>query len=218
MKYCPSCKINVEGAFEQCPLCQNGLHGEPQENVYPSMSVLRKQSYLYKIQLFVLIAGMLSSVAVDLFMEVGGSMHWSLIVVAWVLGGELWLAGIIRKHHNLSYIVTYTAIWGLPLVMVTFIIIGYTMIFFAWILPIAYMVIQILHFVYMMLDKAHNAMIYLLVNSIIGLIAFVIYVSVTGERSLLWMIAALTAVLGIIGAVIFKGRRVTNELQKRFHI
>ena len=41
---------------------------------------------------------------------------------------------------------------------------------------------------------------------------------ITGERSVLWVLCLLAGIMGIIGAVVFKGRHVPDELERRFHV
>lgn len=218
MRYCPSCKIKVEGSHKQCPLCQNGLSGDAENNVYPSGKSFRKKSQLYKIQLFVLIALMLVSIVLDFVLDIRGGFHWSIIVATWVIGGEFTLNRLIHKHNNISYI---TAICGAHLailIFITFLLIGYSDLYFAWIMPAIAIVCEIFSFVLMMSDKSQNAMIYLLGNSFIDVVLAIIYLSVWREKNILWLCVLLVSVICVIGAVIFKEKRVVSELHKRFHI
>lgn len=220
MRYCPSCKINIEGAHKQCPLCQNGLHGEAELPVYPLQEELRRGSVLYKTQLLVFISIALICAVIDLVLELtsGIDIYWSIIVITWVIGGELCLKGYIRKHNNISWMISHGALWLVILTLITSILVGIHPIYVCWILPSMAIAVEILHFVFMMLDKAHNAMIYLLGNSLICVLCAIIYICITKEKNIMWLSVLLTCSICIIGAIIFKGRRVSQELLKRFHV
>ena len=219
MKYCPSCKIQIEGDPDRCPLCQNALKGEGTEPVYPSSETLRKQSMLYKIQMFIALSAMAVSLACEFMLNVRTSFHWSLLVCVWVIGGEIWLAAVIHGHHNPSKVVSLNAWWAAILVMFTFLIIkDIRPIYFWYIMPAIAIATEILHFIFMMIDKAHNAMAYLLGCSFLCIIMGVLCILITGEKSILWVICFLTGIVGLMGAVVFKGRRVPEELERRFHV
>lgn len=218
MKYCPNCNIKIEGTHEHCPLCQNELHGEASAAVYPNGDALRKQSLIYKIQLFALISIMLISVAAEYLLDVTCSFHWSLLVVTWVIGGELWINQLIKKHSIPSKVITTCGWWVALLVFFTFLVIGSSLLYLTWILPGVIVVCEILHFVFMMLDKNKNAMIYLLGCSVLCIAMGIFLIVYMHEKNILWVACILLGVISIIGAVIFKGRSVTGELEKRFHI
>ncbi len=219
MKYCPSCKVNVEGDMDRCPLCQNALMGEASGRVYPSIDVMRKQSLLYKLQMFIFLSAMVVCLACEFLLNVRTTFHWSLLICVWVIGGEIWLAAVIHGHHNPSKVITINAWWAAVLVMFTFLIIkDIRPIYFWYIMPAIAVTTEVLHFIFMMIDKARNAMAYLLGCSFLCIIMGVLCMLITGERSVLWVICLLAGILGLIGAVVFKGRRVPDELERRFHV
>ncbi|MBO4898917.1 MAG: hypothetical protein J5509_01370 [Lachnospiraceae bacterium] len=219
MKYCPSCKAHIEGDMKKCPLCQNNLQGEASERVYPSIDVMRKQSMLYKIQMFLALTCMIVSLACEFLLDVKTTFHWSLLVCVWVIGGELWLAAVIRGHHNPSKVVTLNAFWAAVLIMFTFILIrDIRPIYFWYIMPSLAVATEVLLFIFMMIDKARNAMPYLLGCSFLCIIMGVLCMIITGERSVMWVVCMMIGVVGFMGAVVFKGKRVPDELQRRFHV
>ncbi|MCR5596284.1 MAG: hypothetical protein K6G12_10565 [Lachnospiraceae bacterium] len=219
MKYCPSCKAHIEGRYTKCPLCQNALQGEGDEEIYPSSELLRKQSLLYKIQMFIVLTAMVVCVACEFLLDIRTSFHWSLLVCVWAIGGEMWLAAVIHRHHNPSKVVSTNAWWAAILVMLTFLIIkDIRPIYFWYIMPAIAIGSELLLFVFMMIDKAHNAMPYLLGCSFICVVMGVLCMLITGQRTVLWVICMLVGIVGIIGAIIFKGRTVPDELQRRFHV
>ncbi len=219
MLYCPSCKAQIEGDADRCPLCQNALRGDKGDPVYPSARALRRQSVLYKIQMFIALTGMVVSLACEFLLDAKAPFHWSLLVSVWVIGGEIWLAAVIHGHKNPSKVVTLNAWWAAILVMFTFIIIkDIRPIYFWYIMPAIAILTEVTLFILMMVDKAHNAMAYLLGCSFLCIAMGIICMLVTGQRSVLWVICFMIGIVGIIGAVVFKGRKVPDELERRFHV
>ena len=218
MKYCPSCNVKIEGNAHHCPLCQNGLMGEATAAVYPSVQALKKKSLLYKLQLFIFLSLMLISLTADFIFNYSLHIHYSLIVAVWVIGGQLWLLRIIHHHNNASKVISSCGWATASLVFLTFWILDLKPIYLTWILPGIALVCEILHFIFMMIDKSSNAMIYLLIYSCLciaiggGLILYF--------RNIhhLWVACILFSIISLIGAIIFKGRSVHTELVKRFHI
>lgn len=217
MRYCPSCKINIEGEHKNCPLCQNGLRGEAEEPVYPLRSELKKQSLLYKIQMFIMIAVMLGSIGADYILELHGTLRYSQLVIMWVVGGEIWLYAIIRKHSNPSKVVAINSIALIVMMFMMFRILHMMDIYITWILPAICTVAVVLHFICTMLDRAHNAMVYLLVQSLVSVILAIVFIWAHSKKTILWVICLMLGVMAVVGALIFKGRKVTTEIQKRLN-
>lgn len=219
MKICPSCKANIEGTHTRCPLCQNQLQGEASEDVYPSRAAMKVQSFAYKLQMFIAVSAMAICLACEYLLDVTTFFHWSLLICVWVIGGEAWLAGIIHGHRNPGRVVALNAWWAAILIMLTFIIIREIRpIYFWYIMPAIAIAAEVLLFIFMMSDKSHNLLAYLLGCSFMCILMGVLSMLITGERTVLWVICMLAGIVGIIGAVVFKGKNVPDELQKRFHI
>lgn len=219
MRICPSCKINIMGSHTRCPLCQNMLQGEPSEDVYPRRDSLKVQSFAYKLQMFIAVSAMAVCLGCEFLLDLKTFFHWSLLVCVWVIGGELWLAAVIHGHRNPGRVVALNAWWAAILIMLTFLIIkDVRPIYFWYIMPAIAIAAEVLLFIFMMRDKSHNLMVYLLGCSFICIVMGVLCMLITGERTVLWVICLLAGIVGIIGAVVFKGRTVPYELQKRFHI
>ncbi len=219
MRYCPGCKINVEGSHTRCPICQNRLQGDPSEDAYPSMNALKAQSFLYKLQMFIAISAMAVALGCEFLLDVRTSFHWSLLVAVWVIGGEIWLSGIIRGHRNPGRVITLNAFWAAILVMFTFLMIrDIRPIYFWYVMPAIAIATEIMLFAYMMVDKSRNGMAYLLGCSFLCIVMGVLCMLITHERSILWVICLMIGIVGFIGAVVFKGRRVPDELERRFHL
>ena len=200
-------------------MCQNRLTGDPSEDVYPARKDLKRGSMLYKVQMFLAITVMIVALACEFLLDVKLDFHWSLLACVWVRGGEIWLRVIIHGHKNPGRVVTLNAWWAAILIMFTFIIIkDLRPIYFWYIMPAIAIAAQVLLFIFMMIDKRHNCLPYFLGCSGLCIAMGIICMLVTHEKALLWVICLMVGVVGLVGAVVFKGRSVPDELQKRFHL
>ena len=106
MHYCKSCKVNVAGTHERCPLCGGTLSGTPQE--YPCYPVIPPNSNRMKrvVQILSLsaIAAAIACIAVNILVPTG--IWWSLFAVLGLACGWLWaVVGIVKKAKLINNIV-----------------------------------------------------------------------------------------------------------------
>ena len=59
---------------------------------------------------------------------------------------------------------------------------------------------------------------YLLTNLLVGIVPYIILYFLGKETPIPWIACLILSVILFIGAVIFKGRMVLNEIQRRFNI
>ena len=217
MRICSNCNIKIEGSRTRCPLCQNELHGEASKDVYPSNDVLKAGSLAYKIQLFVFICIMIIALAAEFFMGIKAPVHYSLILCALIIGGQIWLVQLIRRHNCPSHIISLCGWWTAVLSFIVLYFLGFIKIYVYYVMPILAIIAMILHFVYMLRDREHNAMAYFLGCSGLCLLIGIIPMLITHERTYLWAVSLLLGIIALVGGVIFKGRSVAAELYRRFH-
>lgn len=217
MKICPSCKIKVGGDLEHCPLCQNELQGEAGQPVYPSDKTLKKHSFIYKLQMFLCLAAMVISLALDFMMHLHGALHWSLIVAIWVIGGEILARLIIRKHANPTQIITLSAVWLTIMITPTLLMLGLKDIYLWYVLPGIQTVVLILNFIFAMIDKAQNAMVYILSGCFVGIISSGILIHILRDKDIIWVICLTISVIFVLALAIFHGKRAKSEISKRLN-
>ncbi|MCD7836773.1 MAG: DUF6320 domain-containing protein [Lachnospiraceae bacterium] len=217
MKYCPGCRMMVGGNFGQCPLCQNDLQGDGEENIFPFSIKLNKQSFIYKLQLFISLAALIICLALDFLIGAGEEKHWSLLVFVWIAGSQICIRGLIKKHSTVSRIVSYISVGGAVLLAYTFWFLSMTEVYFNFVLPSMCCFSLIIHFFLSMLDKARNAMVYFLVNILVVVVIEIALSAYLREVPILWTICLMAGGVTLAGIVIFKGRRVLTEIQKRLN-
>ena len=217
MKKCLNCNINIGGNTDTCPLCQNSLSGDPTPNNWPSPSVLKARAFIYKLQLFIVLTMIAVGVSLDYLLEINNGTHYSPILSLWLIVFELQLRSNIKRIFVISRTVSFGILYSCLLLLLT----GYTFDFFD---IIAYMVVPIMltaallsNMTFSMIDTTDNALVYLLGNI---LLVIVIYAALRIRHintGLVWTICLMVSFVSLIGIIIFKGHKVSNEIRKRMN-
>lgn len=220
MSTCPHCKLTVGGAFRKCPLCQSTLQGEPGEPYWPTLKKLKAQSFIFKLILFIIISGICFSLVFDYLVLPKGHIHWSIPVLVWGLVG-LWLFTRYFKNHRFVSKIMFQVMLATTLLAVwTEYYLGYSYLKIStdFIVPIICSGVLIANFVFCFLHFrfAQNTMLYLLFNILIGVIPYIaLYLHRGNHAPLTWSICLLISIFTLIGIIIFKGRQMLTEIQKR---
>lgn len=235
MRYCQKCNIKVGGTWEYCPICQNQLYIEDEEqeeavltgesmdintmhSYFPGCSSLKVKSIAYKIQLFIALTICVICLSIDLLFNANGNIHWSYIVVMWIVGLEIVLGPILKRRSIPAYFITNVAILVSCIFAVTSYFIGDIRICTHLQLPIVVLVTLVVNFVLSLIDKKGNALVFALCNVLVGIIPNIVMLSIYQSAPILWRVCLVVSVIFLIGLIIFKGRQVYNEIQKRLNI
>lgn len=220
MRNCPYCKIDVGGNNKKCPFCQSKLSGTPEEPYFPQQTILKITSFFYKIQMFIVWTLIILSLGVEFLLKIKifPTFYISLLITMWLLAFEFGIIRLFKKGANSSRVLTIFVIIVTLLLMVTAYFIGYYEYMVDYAVPVIIIGTMIANFVLAMIDKISNAMVYLLSNVVVGIVPYwVLYI--TGKNiPFLWVISLLVSVILFIGAIIFKGRPVLQEIVKRFNV
>ena len=222
MKKCPYCKINVGGDLVKCPLCQSKLTGEADKAYFPKIDAMQKRTLLYKIQLFIVWIIVIVAIGFDFMFKVRlhghPDLHWSLLLAMWILVIDFRLMRSLRPGTGSARKMTVMVFLSLVMLLITAYFLGFMEIALRLIIPIVITGMVIANFVLSMLDKHGNTMSYLLTGILIGLIPCIIMYLINKSMSVAWVICSITSAIMLVGAVVFKGRSVAAELQRRFNL
>lgn len=222
MKKCLYCKIEVGGDLVKCPICQNKLVGDPEEAYFPKPTVGQRRSLYYKFQLLTVWALLITGLAVDFLFHVVippyPNLHWSLLLAMWLIVFEFGIMRQFRPGTGSSRKVTSMAFILLIMTVITSYFLGYLQFTLYWIVPVALIGTMIANFVLAMIDKQGNTMSYLLTNLFVGVVPYIFIYFLGKGTPIAWIVCTIVSILLFIGAVIFKGRTVLNELQRRFNV
>ena len=224
MKYCPYCEIKIGGDTEKCPFCQSRLSGEADEPYFPRQTILKLTSLFYRIQLFVISTVIIVSLGLDFLFHVaslpnarGIPHHWSLIVCMWLLVFEF---GLVRlyKGKNSARILTLNVFVFVVMLIITAYFTGTLHVILELVVPIILMATMLTNFILAMIDKSGNVMVYLLSNLLVGILPYIVLSIMKRACPPLWIVSLIASVVLFAGAIIFKGRSVISEIQKRLNM
>ncbi len=221
MKNCPYCKMEVGGNLKKCPLCQSKLNGEDEMPYFPRQTTLKIQSFFYKLQLFIVWTLVISSIGMDFLFDFKikpFTFHWSLIVSMWLIVFEFGIIRLFKRGISSSRIMSLFVVLVMVMMLVTSYYFGIWELATEWIVPIVVMGTLIANFVLAMIDKNGNAMIYLLSNLVVGIVPYIVFYFSEKDCPIAWIICLMVSVILFIGAIIFKGREVVGEIQRRLNV
>ena len=222
MRQCPYCKVKIAGLHYKCPLCQSKLMGDNEGPVFPKPEAQKKRSIVYKLQLFfvwvVLIVGLGLDFMLGLRLPSFPDLHWSLLLALWLVTFEFGIMRQFRPGTGSAGKVTMLAIFMVAVWCVT-------ARYFGLLEPTVDIAVRsalgatiITDFILAMIDKEGNNMAYLLSGLLLGVVPSVIILFLRDPMPLAWSICLMVSVILFVAAIIFKGKAVKGELQKRFHV
>ena len=222
MKKCPYCKIEVGGNTDKCPLCQSRLNGEAEQAYFPKMEALQFRSFLYKLQLLIVWAVIIVSIGLDFIVPVRlpsyPDLHWSLLLAMWLVAFEFLIMRQFKPGTGSARKVTMMVIIILGMLTITAYFLGFVQIVLELIIPIVITGTVIASFVLTLVDKNGNAMAYFLTDLLFGVIPSIVLYICYRTMPLAWMICMIVSLILVVGTVIFKGRSMTGEIQRRFNL
>lgn len=223
MKKCEFCNIKVNDYEEQCPLCQSDLifagDDEKIENVkhWPEkrMMKIQRRIIFYRIQLFIMLTGLVICFAIDFLFEVRKTPHWSIPVAAWIFLFEHMLKRTITKKAQIPRIISMLA-WMLGvLFLFTGKYMGFWRLSYVYFAPIICSVALCLNLIFCMIDKSQNAMVYMLCNILVGIAPCIVFLVTEKKVPAAWSICFIISCVTLLALLIFKGRQTALEIQKR---
>ncbi|MCR5686208.1 MAG: hypothetical protein K6G81_12490 [Lachnospiraceae bacterium] len=220
MKKCPYCRIEVGGNLNKCPLCQSRLTGEGGEAYFPVRDTLKFRSFLYKLQTFIVWSVIVVALGLDFLFSIEiptyPGLHWSLLIVMWLMVFEYVILRQFVPGTGSARKVTIMVFVILAMLLVTAHYLEFMWLAWDWIVPVVITGAMIANFVLALLDRYGNTMIYLLSGLACVLVPCLIQFFRHVPMSITWTICMIVSVILIVGAVIFKGRAVAAELERRF--
>ena len=91
---------------------------------------------------------------------------------------------------------------------------------FLYVIPILCSVTLALNFIFAFINRrfTENGLVYLLLNIAVGVTPYIALTVMRARTPLTWVICLIVSVITFLGLVIFKGRALRAELEKRLHL
>lgn len=217
MRKCLNCNIEIGGRYDTCPLCQNSLTGEATQDNWPTPKKLKTQALLYKLQLFLALAAIAVGLFLDFLLELNDGRHYSIIIALWLIIFELDLSRNIKRLFVITRTLSISVLHICILLLITAWYYGFFDITAFMVIPILLGSILLTNLVFSLIDTTENALVYLLSTILIIVVIYGIMRARHINTGLTWDICLMTCVVSLIGIIIFKGRKVSNEVRKRIN-
>lgn len=222
MKTCPHCHIQVGGSARYCPLCQNALVGTPEPDRYPKViPPARQASLFYRLAAFVLLGAAVICGVIDYIIMENQHLHWSVLVLAGAVALLLLLRALLRESHNAPKLLFQILIGTSLLVVFADYYIGWNGIAIDAIVPVLCSIALVLNFIFAFINRrfTENGLVYLLLNIVVGVVPYIgLSLRHNVRPPLAWVICLIISMITFLGLVIFKGRSLLAEFEKRLHM
>lgn len=220
MKYCNNCKVDVVGNKKNCPLCQEILKGDKQEeDVFPKISFVYKEHGLFfKIMLLVSIIIATISVAINILLPQRGA--WSLFVLGGL--GSVWVSMIsaINKRNNIPKNIVYQVM----IISVIAVIWDFLTRWKGW--SITYVIPFVCFFAMISMSiiskvlKLHieDYILYIIIDGLFGLVQIIFIF--TGGLTAIYpsLICIVTSIISLSTIIIFEWKKLEAEVKRRLHL
>lgn len=217
MKKCLNCNIEIGGRTDTCPLCQNSLTGEATEDNWPHPKKLKAQAFIYKLQLFLALAAIAVSLSLDFLLELNNGIHYSLIIAMWLIVFEIDLSRNIKRLFVITRTISISVLHICILLLITAWYFNFFELTAYLLVPIFLGTLLIANLIFSLIDTTENALVYLLSTILIIVVVYAFMKARHIDNGLTWDICLMTSAVSLIGIIIFKGRKVSNEVRKRIN-
>ena len=221
MLYCEKCKITIRTEHKSCPLCHGGLSGtaSKEDSIFPDIPAIKKrQISFFSMLTFCCVLAFIFSYLINNIIPSGSK--WFIYMIGGIC--LVWIAliwGKSKRKNLLKNTIGQMIIIGVGLGICD-VFIGWKgwSVEFAW--PILIFLSLIFNVITTWVKKLEGSdyMIYLLMNSIFGLIPILLVQLQVVKFIIPSIICGGFAMVLLAGLIIFRWDQVVQELVKKFHM
>ena len=219
MLYCKNCKIHLSGKYVRCPLCKGRLTGEADGagNLFPVLSARIDHAMLMGLAFGSAVAAAVC-IAVNLIFPSRG--WWSLFVVFGIVSFWISLALVLKKNKNIPK----TVLWQVGTLSLLAYLWDYFTGFRGWslnfVLPILCTSAMVAMAVIAKIEKLdiQNYIFYLVIDCVFGILSFTLLVIGRTTEVIPSAVCFASTIIFLASLLIFQGKALLNEAQRRFHL
>ncbi len=220
MKQCEKCNVAVSDPKKSCPLCGADLtDGDKTEReTFPSIPLRYKRHSLYfRLLILGTVAAGIISVMINLLLPQSG--WWSLIVLLGILCFWLLLGTAIQKTNNIAKNILWQSALTSLLLILWDLFSGWHRWSVDYAIPAIYIaaMLGIAVVSQAMRLRGEDYIIYLLVDTLLGLIPLIFFLSGLADVGWLCVISVIISLLTLTSLFLFSDINLFQELKKRFH-
>ncbi|GHV35844.1 hypothetical protein AGMMS49546_00010 [Spirochaetia bacterium] len=222
MLYCHRCKLSVSGSPRRCPLCQGDLAGdtEPDHDVFP---VIPPLSAFFKRLIRFIALGTIAVAAISVAVDISvptGNVWWSLFIIAGL--ASLWLSflTINRQWWNIPKNIFLQLFVISILVFLWDIFTGFNKWSIDFVIPILFScsMIALAVFAKVRRLKVEEYIIFLVIISVISIFSLLLIIFHAVTIIYPAIICFTISIISLAFLLLFEGRSLVHELQRRMHL
>lgn len=221
MKYCERCKVKIAGRGESCPLCGGYLDriAEDEPDVFPQIPTIYCQYNLF-FRLLAWISIIVVTVSLAVNYGVPQTGYWSLVVLGVVCSFWISLSISVRKRGNLSHRILNQLLVVSVLVILWDLLTGWHRWSIDYVIPILCVTgmgaMAILGRV--MKQYIDDPILYLSIYGGLGMIPLIPLF--LGWLNVIYptLICVVISVISLSGVILFRGKKLRQELNRRMHV
>lgn len=221
MKHCESCKVDIIGERRICPLCGQILVGEANgtKSVFPYVPSIQKQFGML-IKIITISAIVCCVIAVAINMMIPQSGWWSVFVVMGVICLFVSTTVAINKSSNPPKNIIYQATTVIISCVLWDLLTGWYGWSIDFILPLAAISAMLSLSVTAMVLKIpmEDTLLYLLIASFYGIIPIIFILTKSINVIYPSLICCALSIIYLATLIVFRGKHINSELEKRFHL
>lgn len=221
MRHCSNCQVDILGDWDTCPLCHNPVRTQGidvQDSPFPDIT-LRFHKYLaVKILTFLSVISVALSFIIYRIWPI--QTNWPLLVLFGLISMWLIVGSIIQKRRNIAKSIVYQiALLSLLGVLWDYYI-GWSGWSVNYAIPIICSSALAAMFVSVRVVKlvVGDYVLYLLIAALLALIPLLFILFGWISQIIPSFISVCLSVVMLAAILIFRGREIAAELQKRMHI
>lgn len=222
MKYCDSCEVHINPAYERCPLCHKSMGEAEGELPYPKVvpKPLPKSRLTTRVKVLIALTILGMGVCVLINLVVWRGVFWSMLVIAPALYVWLLIAGtLLSPWRNGAKVLLQLA--GVSALMIAIEQITPQKTWVQdYIIPflIITAIIMEIYYMYDNRKRWRESMVYVIITVIIGFVPLLLLS--TGVITVWWPAAGSAFMAGftLVGLILFAIKQFKNEMTKRFHL
>ena len=226
MNECLNCHVKVGGRQTVCPICQNKLRIPENGNDHcieahwPVNQRRRRATFLYKLQLFLALVAIIVMLGLEFLFEIRttAAPNWSLVLSAWVICIEILLRYFMNRRFVLVPMITICCLAAIAMLAMTAHDLGQLSVFLGVVFPAILMAVLMANTAFEFLHHGDNNMAWNLLtvlSCIGGSIAYLLHYGRGGVYGMMWSLCLILAAIVLVAVIVFRGRRVRAELERR---
>lgn len=221
MKYCSNCKVYIRQDKEKCVLCENVLDKEKTKNnqkIFPKIPPFYESNLALRILIFISIVAVVVSFAIDMIFP--SSINWPILLLFGLLSIWFGLIMVVQKRYHIPKKI----IWQVFIVSILSIFWDFETGWRGWsidyVIPTICVSAMIIMYVTAKIMKLsiRDYITYAFIDGLFGIVPVLFILFDVVNVVYPSIISIGFSLISLSAIIIFQGKEIKEEINKRMHI